>query len=157
MIFTREIKPFSVLKAKIDRSNYHDRRFGIHFATQGIQKVYDRLLEHICSICDGNNSSEKRWPFRTFQQLKEHMRKEHGLFYCDLCSDNLKIFSFERRCYTRQELAQHRRRGDSDNTSHRFVYFVVMYYISEVFFLEDTLCVNFVILATWIVTNYSDI
>lgn len=119
VIFTREIKPFSSLKIKLERSNFQDRRFGIYFATQGIQKAYSRLLEHSCSVCDNRDLAEKRWPFRTFQQLKEHMRKEHELFYCDLCSDNLKIFSFERRCYTRQELAQHRRKGDSDNTSHR--------------------------------------
>lgn len=31
----------------------------------------------------------------------------------------MKIFSFERKCYTRQELALHRRKGDPDNTSHR--------------------------------------
>lgn len=121
VIFTREVKPYSALKVKLERTNLQDRRFGIHFATQGIQKAYNRLLEHSCPICDGKESSEKRWPFRTFQQLKDHMRKEHELFYCDLCSDNLKIFSFERRCYTRQELGQHRRKGDSDNTSHRFV------------------------------------
>lgn len=107
----------AALKMKADRTNLQDRRFGIQFSTPGIQKAYNRLLEHNCPICD--KDTDKRWPFRTFQQLKEHMRKEHELFYCDLCSDNLKIFSFERRCYTRQELAQHRRKGDSDNTSHR--------------------------------------
>lgn len=51
------------------------------------------------------------------------MRREHELFYCDLCVNNLKIFTFERRCYTRSELALHRRKGDADNTSHRFVFF----------------------------------
>lgn len=30
-----------------------------------------------------------------------------------------QIFSKERRCYTRQELALHRRKGDPDNKSHR--------------------------------------
>jgi hypothetical protein len=47
------------------------------------------------------------------------MRREHNLVYCDLCVDNLKIFCFERRCYTKQELGYHRRKGDPDNTSHR--------------------------------------
>lgn len=30
-----------------------------------------------------------------------------------------KIFSFERRAYTREQLAMHRRKGDPDNKSHR--------------------------------------
>lgn len=95
-----------------------DRKFGIYFTSPNTQKAYYRLLEHNCPICP---ESERKWPFKTFHQLKDHMRREHELFYCDLCVDNLKIFSFERRCYTRQELGQHRRKGDSDNTSHRFV------------------------------------
>lgn len=90
-----------------------DRKFGIIFTTTSIQKAYYQLLEHNCEIC------ERCPPFRNFNQLKEHMRREHELYYCDLCVDNLHIFTWERKCYTRSELAQHRRKGDVDNTSHR--------------------------------------
>lgn len=38
---------------------------------------------------------------------------------CDLCTDNLKIFSNERKYYTRKELARHRKTGDPDETSYR--------------------------------------
>lgn len=58
-------------------------------------------------------------PFETGAALKNHLRKEHELFYCDICTEHLKIFSFERRAYTREQLAQHRRKGDPDNKSHR--------------------------------------
>ena len=47
------------------------------------------------------------------------MRKEHEHFYCDICTENLKIFSFERKSYSRQDLGIHRRKGDADNKSHR--------------------------------------
>lgn len=47
------------------------------------------------------------------------MRKTHDLYFCPLCVSNLKIFTFERRCYTRSELATHNRKGDPDDTSHR--------------------------------------
>ncbi|XP_017887495.1 E3 ubiquitin-protein ligase ZNF598 isoform X2 [Ceratina calcarata] len=47
------------------------------------------------------------------------MRHRHELHYCDLCVENLKIFSHERRCYTRADLAQHRRKGDVDDKSHK--------------------------------------
>lgn len=58
-------------------------------------------------------------PYRKFSDLKNHVRKEHDLHYCDLCVDNLKIFTFERRCYTQAELGLHRVKGDADNKSHR--------------------------------------
>lgn len=58
-------------------------------------------------------------PYRTFQGLRNHVRKEHDHFYCDLCVENLKIFTFERRCYTQAELGIHRTKGDPDNRSHR--------------------------------------
>ncbi|CAH1113630.1 unnamed protein product [Psylliodes chrysocephalus] len=116
VVFTKTIEPFASLFPKFERSNLQDRKFGIYFCTSDIQKAYYKLLEHRCMICEEN---ERKWPFKTFQQLKDHMRREHELFYCDICTDNLKIFSFEKRCYTRQELGLHRRKGDPDNTSHR--------------------------------------
>ncbi|KAJ8916113.1 hypothetical protein NQ315_004480, partial [Exocentrus adspersus] len=116
VIFTRTIEPFLTLFPKFERSNLQDRKFGLYFCTSDIQKAYYKILEHRCHICE---EGERKWPFKTFQQLKDHMRREHELFYCDICVDNLKIFTFERRCYTRQELGHHRRKGDPDNTSHR--------------------------------------
>lgn len=116
VVLTKKVEPFSILFPRFERSNLQDRKFGIIFCTLEIQKAYFKLLEHRCHICEG---TEHNWPFRTFHQLKDHMRREHELFYCDICSEHLKIFSFERRSYTRQELAHHRRKGDRNNTSHR--------------------------------------
>ncbi|KAJ8953918.1 hypothetical protein NQ318_019158 [Aromia moschata] len=116
VIFTKKIEPFSMLFPRFERSNLQDRKFGLFFCTSEIQKAYYKLLEHRCQICE---ETDRKWPFKTFQQLKDHMRREHELFFCDICVENLKIFSFERRCYTRQELGHHRRKGDPDNTSHR--------------------------------------
>ncbi|KRT86116.1 hypothetical protein AMK59_849, partial [Oryctes borbonicus] len=116
VIFTKEVDLFNNLKHKAERINLQERKIGVLFCSGSIQREYYRLLEHNCPICDNR---DRRWPFRTFQELKDHMRKEHELFYCDLCVSNLKIFTFERRCYTRSELAMHRRKGDTDNKSHR--------------------------------------
>lgn len=118
VIFTFKIESFKILRAKYERSHYQDRKFGIHFGSSSIQGAYYELLQHDCQLCCTNDRI--LW-FKTFQQLKDHMRREHELYYCDLCVDNLKIFTFERKCYTRTELAQHRRKGDVDNTSHRYV------------------------------------
>lgn len=62
--------------------------------------------------CDQKN-------FPKFELLREHVRKKHELFYCDICTEHLKVFSSERRCYNRQELALHRRKGDPDKVGHR--------------------------------------
>jgi hypothetical protein len=125
-----EVRPFRSLR---ERSWEHKYKIG--FANEKLEAAYRRLLLHSCKLCHG------RPEFKTFAALKDHMRRVHELFYCDLCVDNLKvinifinllyfsnsnksqitiqIFSFERRCYKRAELGQHRRRGDSDDRSHR--------------------------------------
>ena len=43
----------------------------------------------------------------------------HEKFYCGLCVTHLRKFSSERKAYTRQQLARHRRVGDADDTSHK--------------------------------------
>ncbi|XP_063224206.1 E3 ubiquitin-protein ligase ZNF598 [Bacillus rossius redtenbacheri] len=110
VIFTKHVRPFK----DIHSYTYPmDKKFKICFESPDIQAAYDKLLEHVCTIC------RNRPAFRTFQNLKDHMRKEHELQYCDLCVENLNIFTAERRCYTRPELALHRRKGDPDDRSHR--------------------------------------
>lgn len=108
VVFTREVKPFKDL---VLRPGISDQTYGIQFMSKAIQDDYRKLLEFVCSVCAQE--------FKNFNQLRDHMRKEHELHYCDLCVKHLMIFAFERRCYTRAELATHRRKGDPDNTSHR--------------------------------------
>ncbi|XP_051878197.1 E3 ubiquitin-protein ligase ZNF598 isoform X2 [Pristis pectinata] len=47
------------------------------------------------------------------------MRKQHEMFSCKLCVRHLQIFSYERKWYSRKDLARHRIHGDPDDTSHR--------------------------------------
>ncbi|CAG9773661.1 unnamed protein product [Ceutorhynchus assimilis] len=116
VFFTTQIEPFSALFRRFEYSNHQDRKVGIIFCTPDVQKAYYKLLEHRCHVCEDD---EHNRPFRTFLQLKDHMRREHELFYCDICNEHLKIFSFERKCYNRQELGYHRRKGDKNNSSHK--------------------------------------
>ncbi|RZC39782.1 hypothetical protein BDFB_001107 [Asbolus verrucosus] len=117
VIFTRKVAAFAALFADFQHTNLQDRKYGLIFCSEEIKKAYQQLLEFRCANC--TKAAARRCTFYTFQQLKDHMRREHNLVYCDLCVDNLKIFCFERRCYTKQELGYHRRKGDPDNTSHR--------------------------------------
>ncbi|XP_043264776.1 E3 ubiquitin-protein ligase ZNF598 [Colletes gigas] len=109
VVFTKEIKPFRYLH----KGNLLDTRYHIYFNTTDIQNKFYDLLANSCNIC------KEKPMFNNFNSLKDHMRHQHELHYCDLCVENLKIFSHERRYYTRPDLAQHRRKGDIDDKSHK--------------------------------------
>jgi hypothetical protein len=84
---------------------------GFYYNLDRIQYEYDELMSHCCKLCKANNY------FYTFDDLDQHMKRHHQLFYCDLCTLNLKMFTFERKYYNRAQLAQHRREGDVDDQS----------------------------------------
>ncbi|KAI8796844.1 zinc finger protein 598 [Biomphalaria glabrata] len=90
-----------------------NRKFKIFFEDEKVEGKYLELLEIRCKIC------RKRDPDKTFNQLQTHMRREHELFACDLCVTHLKIFPYQRKFYTRQTLAIHRRVGDEDDKSYK--------------------------------------
>ncbi|CAF0903493.1 unnamed protein product [Brachionus calyciflorus] len=77
-----------------------------------IEKEHDEILSNRCDICPSTTP-----PFNTFQDLDYHIRKFHRRFFCELCMDNLKLFPYERKHYTREELATHKRNGDKDDYS----------------------------------------
>lgn len=111
VVFTKTIGPFATLDREL-RSGLYEKKFRIAFADREIQNCFYQLLENSCPECDHQ-------PFIEFRQLKDHVRKVHELFYCEICTDNLKIFAQERRCYTRSQLATHKRVGDPDDKSHK--------------------------------------
>lgn len=111
VIFSFDKLQYRELEAK-NRSGYYNKKYKIGFYTVKIQQAYFNLLDHPCPKCNVP-------PFRRFKDLEYHVRKEHDLHYCDLCTEHLKIFTFERRCYTQTELGLHRTKGDRDNRSHR--------------------------------------
>lgn len=111
MIYSDEKQPYRTLDATI-RSGLYDKRYRICFSSLLVQNAFYKLLENPCAKCDNRN-------FVSFELLKKHVSREHQMFYCDLCTDNLKIFPFERRCYNRTDLALHNRKGDVDDKSHR--------------------------------------
>ncbi|XP_047995701.1 E3 ubiquitin-protein ligase ZNF598 isoform X1 [Leguminivora glycinivorella] len=113
VVFTDSVLPYKELRNRVFTDRLFERQFKIAFCSQEIKNAYEELLENRCRLCS------KLAPFRTFTMLSDHMRKVHERYFCDLCVKHLKIFTNERKCYTRQELAHHRRKGDLDDTSHR--------------------------------------
>ena len=85
VVFTREVVPFASIQT---RNMHYERRYAIFFENEGVMRAYDFLLEHRCKACDDMPV------FRNFTQLKDHMRKYHERFYCELCVDHLKVSIF---------------------------------------------------------------
>ncbi|KAL7735453.1 hypothetical protein ACLKA6_019564 [Drosophila palustris] len=111
VLFTLEKLPYRELEAS-NRSDFYSKKYRIGFWSADIQQKFYQLLDHPCPKCDAP-------PYRTFQALRNHVLREHNMYFCDLCVETLKIFTFERRCYTQAELVVHNTKGDPDNTSHR--------------------------------------
>ncbi|XP_054445375.1 E3 ubiquitin-protein ligase ZNF598 isoform X2 [Pteronotus mesoamericanus] len=91
----------------------HEKKYDIYFADGKVFALYRQLLQHECPRCP------ELPPFSLFGDLEQHMRKQHELFCCKLCLKHLKIFTYERKWYSRKDLARHRMQGDPDDTSHR--------------------------------------
>ncbi|XP_058142629.1 E3 ubiquitin-protein ligase ZNF598 isoform X2 [Dasypus novemcinctus] len=91
----------------------HEKKYDIYFADAKVLALYRQLLQHECPRCP------ELPPFGLFADLEQHMRKQHELFCCKLCLQHLKIFTHERKWYSRKDLARHRMQGDPDDTSHR--------------------------------------
>uniref|UniRef100_A0A8D1X4S7 RING-type E3 ubiquitin transferase n=1 Tax=Sus scrofa TaxID=9823 RepID=A0A8D1X4S7_PIG len=91
----------------------HEKKYDIYFADGKVFALYRQLLQHECPRCP------ELPPFGLFGDLEQHMRKQHELFCCKLCLKHLKIFTYERKWYSRKDLARHRMQGDPDDTSHR--------------------------------------
>ncbi|ELW67809.1 Zinc finger protein 598 [Tupaia chinensis] len=91
----------------------HEKRYDIYFTDGTVFALYRQLLQHECPQCP------ELPPFSLFGDLEQHMRRRHELFCCKLCLEHLKIFTYERKWYSRKDLARHRMQGDPDDTSHR--------------------------------------
>ncbi|XP_005106381.1 E3 ubiquitin-protein ligase ZNF598 [Aplysia californica] len=90
-----------------------NRKFKIFFEDEEVEERYLELLVYRCKLCRNRNAD------KSFNQLQTHMRREHQLFACDLCVSHIKIFPFERKFYSRKDLALHRRVGDPDDKSYK--------------------------------------
>lgn len=89
-----------------------NKKLRIQFEDEEVRNRFEQLLEHKCKLCPD------RYPEKSFKALRDHMRRVHTMFFCDLCLE-LKIFTSERKVYNRQDHATHRRLGDKDDTSYK--------------------------------------
>ncbi|XP_060116991.1 E3 ubiquitin-protein ligase ZNF598 [Heteronotia binoei] len=110
VVFGRKLTSFSTIPLN---QLQHEKKYDIYFTDAKVYALYRKLLQHECPLCPDAR------PFATVVELEQHMRKQHELFCCRLCVKHLKIFTYERKWYSRKDLARHRIHGDPDDTSHR--------------------------------------
>ncbi|NP_001028890.1 E3 ubiquitin-protein ligase ZNF598 [Danio rerio] len=110
VVFLRKPEAFATL-------NIHhyqcEKKYDIYFGDGKVHAQFRKILLNECPHCPEPKV------FSKFEELEQHMRKQHELFCCKLCLKHLKIFSYERKWYSRKDLARHRMQGDPDDTSHR--------------------------------------
>uniref|UniRef100_A0A8C6TEJ8 RING-type E3 ubiquitin transferase n=1 Tax=Neogobius melanostomus TaxID=47308 RepID=A0A8C6TEJ8_9GOBI len=105
VVFVKKLEVFSSLPYQ----NFPcDKKHDIYFKDERIYAQYRHLLLPECIHCPEPKV------FSRFEELEQHMRKQHELFSCKLCSKHLKIFSYERKWYTRKELFCDERYLDND-------------------------------------------
>ncbi|XP_013922710.1 PREDICTED: zinc finger protein 598-like [Thamnophis sirtalis] len=110
VVFGKKLPAFSTI---ILSQLQHEKKYDIYFTDGKIYALYRKLLQHECPLCTDSRA------FPTIVDLEQHMRKQHELFCGKLCGKHLKIFTYERKWYSRKDLARHRIHGDPDDTSHR--------------------------------------
>ncbi len=84
VVFLKELQKFET----INTSNFNiHRQHKIYFSTDSVQEAFSTLLQHKCPLCPDIK------PFRSFDQLSVHMKRQHQLFYCELCVEHLKVWA----------------------------------------------------------------
>ncbi|KAI8971242.1 hypothetical protein BDB01DRAFT_811860 [Pilobolus umbonatus] len=104
MIFSQESE-----KAYCDyaptNTPYMDKKLNIKFESQEMYKESMDLLSTKCSACNAL--------FEDWNKLKLHVRKDHGLHLCELCTKHKKVFPCEQTLYSSNHLVLHEAEGDS--------------------------------------------
>ena len=93
-------------------SSLKDRKYGFIFAKSSLFNYYENIRALRCTQCDAKS-------FYSMRNLAEHTRREHGLMFCEICVQHLKLFPNEHKLYNQHDLVRHRREGDLDDKSHK--------------------------------------
>ncbi|XP_066383983.1 uncharacterized protein [Miscanthus floridulus] len=123
--YTRVVTDFSVFPCGVNEGKAGD--FWYHEDTQAYFDDADhyRMIRAMCrlscSVCDNAEDQvalaaqpKRRSKFRSIDQLKGHLFHQHRLHMCNLCLEGRKVFICEQKLYSRSQLAQHMKTGDSE-------------------------------------------
>ncbi|KAF6988785.1 hypothetical protein CFC21_006240 [Triticum aestivum] len=123
--YTKVILDFSVLPTEANEGNvgeywYHEDTKA-YFDDADHYKMIRAMCRLSCSVCDKAEDqvgqaaqAKRRSRFKSIDQLKGHLFHQHRLYMCNLCLEGRKVFICEQKLYTRAQLAQHTKTGDSE-------------------------------------------
>ncbi|CAL4892746.1 unnamed protein product [Urochloa decumbens] len=123
--YTRVVNDFSVFPTGVNEGKAGD--FWYHEDTQAYfddadhYKMIRAMCRLSCSVCDNAEDqvalaaqAKRRSMFKSIEQLKGHLFHEHRYLMCNLCLEGRKVFICEQKLYSRSQLAQHMKTGDSE-------------------------------------------
>ncbi|KAH6777427.1 RING/U-box superfamily protein [Perilla frutescens var. hirtella] len=121
--YTKTISDFSLLpsevrEGKVGQYWYHEDTQAF-FDDSDHYKMIKAMCRLSCSECDKmedqpDGGSRRRARFRNIDQLKGHLFHMHRLYMCYLCLEGRKVFICEQKLYTKPQLTQHMKTGDSE-------------------------------------------
>ncbi|KAL2540383.1 RING/U-box superfamily protein [Abeliophyllum distichum] len=121
--YTNTISDFSVFPLEVKEGRVGE--YWYHEDTQAFfddsdhYKMIKAMCRLSCSVCDSmegqtEDGSRRKPKFRNIEQLKGHLFHKHRLIMCSLCLEGRKVFICEQKLYTRAQLSQHIKTGDSE-------------------------------------------
>ncbi|KAL6624748.1 hypothetical protein ACP70R_032069 [Stipagrostis hirtigluma subsp. patula] len=123
--YTRVVTDFSVFPTGANEGKVGD--YWYHEDTQAYfddgdhYRMIRAMCRLSCSVCDNAEDqvtlaaqAKRRSKFRSIEQLKGHLFHAHRLYMCNLCLEGRKVFICEQKLYTRTQLTQHMKTGDSE-------------------------------------------
>lgn len=122
--YTRMVNDFSTLPSQVREGQVGS--YWYHEDTQAFfddaehYKMIKAMCRLSCGVCDKMEDQQQEGGFRRRQrfknigQLKGHLSHQHRMYMCDLCLEGRKVFICEQKLYTRAQLNQHKRTGDSE-------------------------------------------
>jgi E3 ubiquitin-protein ligase ZNF598 len=105
-----------------DRNVQHDpsTRFKLGIKEYNVkcvnQKAFDAATELLSFSCQRCQETGENVRFKSEDELTRHVVRTHQLFFCDVCTENQKLFLHEHTLYTRKDLVAHKRSKTSVGT-----------------------------------------
>ncbi|XP_039267681.2 uncharacterized protein LOC120342774 [Styela clava] len=107
VVFSKNLLPLN--EHKVD-DYIKDKKYGIAFENIKVCEQKSALLRHVCNKCPNAI-------FDNFPGLEAHARDKHQLYYCEICVRQCKIFTEERKTYSKSELKKHIEDGDETGSA----------------------------------------
>ncbi|XP_052155835.1 E3 ubiquitin-protein ligase hel2-like [Oryza glaberrima] len=123
--YTKVINDFNIFppvatEGKVGEYWYHEDSQAF-FDDAEHYKMIRAMCRLSCSVCDKAEDQagqaaqvRRKSKFRSIEQLKGHLFHQHRLYMCSLCLEGRKVFICEQKLYTRTQLNQHVKTGDSE-------------------------------------------